>query len=1520
MKKILSRIFSVVLIAATVASPAMAQMAKKAKASTPKQATATMKAQPGNKAAQKNAKRFFELQAKPVQKSAFRSAKSTVAAPVKAAARAAADVPTIYGSVIFSEVFDEENPAIGLYEMPKSAGATTLLFTGPQAQAGGVCVDGTYYSTSYISFWGMIFITTQAYDVESGELVGEWSPEDLGVIGTYALDPTSGTVYGITYNETGDGKQLVTLDFTDDGPVATTVAALDEMQWNTIAFDGNGQLYGISYSGEAVGDSFNITGSALNKINKQTGEVTVVGETGVAPQYLSSGTIDKKTNRMFWNVCPADEHSYMYEVNLETGAAELLYQIENGDEVMGMYIPAPAAEPTAPAECENVEFHFDGASLEGTCTLKTPTTLFDGETAGTGELFIMVMANGEIIAGGEPQPWGTEITIPVDLSLMGAGMYNFTVFAAGDGGEGPQTKIKNVWVGADTPEATSATLAYANGNMEVSWNAVEASVNGGYINLDNLTYTVKRADGSVAAEGLTTTTFTEAVAEPENITSYYYVVYAVCDGLESAPAQTNTVVLGSIVPPYTANFAEDGLQGYTLIDANEDGKVWTAYGEAVRIQWNSDMAMDDWMITPAMKLEAGKAYLVSFDVYGQSTTYVEKIEVKWGDSNTADAMTNTLLEPTDVSVKEENAIHVEKYITPDADGTYFIGFHGMSEADQYYLYVANLSIAGGVSAAAPGEATNLKVEGDPTGAFKATVSFNAPDKTMGGSALASLTKVEVSRGETVVKTFDAPEVGAALSFVDELTEGGDVTYTVVGYNENGAGVPATVSGFVGFDVPAGVASATISRTAVEGEVMVTWDAVTTDIHGLPLGEGDVTYTVCVYDQGWVPVAEGLTATSYTYQAVEAGQQDFVQVGVIPFTSIGQGDGAITDMIPVGTPYAGLEESFANGELHYIWGLSAIGNGTVAITDDELVPSQDGDNGTIAISSKQVDEGASFFSGLVSLEDIVNPGLSFYTYNVMNEAGNPDINEISVSVRTADQENWTEVYGPKTVEEIVGAGVDGWGKVTIDLSSYANQTIQFQITAITKYYVYTFFDNIKVASVLENDLKAASITAPATVNAGADYTVDVKVFNEGTKDAGNFSVELYADEELLDTKAVESLAPSASVVVSFDESMSVLATEPVSYYAKVVYAADENMENNQTESVTVTPKVSTLPTVTDLKASQVAEGVELTWSEPNLEGGVAEPVTEDFEDGDAFSAEYGEWTFADLDGSEVGGFQNMNVPNITPGTTKGSFWIWDQTDGVGNQTFNAHSGMKYLFALFRYDDGTTDDWAISPELCGDAQTISFYAKSYSKDYPEKIRVLYNTSASLEPSDFVEVQAAVTVPGDWTLYEVQLPAGAKHFAINSCATGSFMLMIDDVTYTPAGNTGSLELKGYNVYRDGVKINDALVEDTKFIDANVEADAQYTYVVTAVYTDKGESAGSNEAVITVVGIDSVLNGAVSVSVVAHDIVIRNAEGQAVSVASANGAVVFSGVADNVTKVNVASGVYVVKAGKTVRKVMVK
>lgn len=69
---------------------------------------------------------------------------------------------------------------------------------------------------------------------------------------------------------------------------------------------------------------------------------------------------------------------------------------------------------------------------------------------------------------------------------------------------------------------------------------------------------------------------------------------------------------------------------------------------------------------------------------------------------------------------------------------------------------------------------------------------------------------------------------------------------------------------------------------------------------------------------------------------------------------------------------------------------------------------------------------------------------------------------------------------------------------------------------------------------------------------------------------------------------------------------------------------------------------------------------------------------------------------------------------------------------------------------------------------------------------------------------------------------------------------------VTLTWTANTES-DLQGYNVYRDGQKINTAIVTSPVFRDENL-ADAIYSYTVTAVDTNQNESRPSNLANATV------------------------------------------------------------------------
>ncbi len=1520
MRTVLTRILTAFLAASTTLSvSATPQVMKKAGGNANRiSVTSTVKPQAAK--AQDKTKGLVGLNMlqKRTPKSQFSlrsgATSSTLPGKKKIAYASASGLPEMYGSVIFADGWSEDNQPVGLYSVPTMAGESfNMVIDGPDASAGGVLVNGVYWTTNYFQLLGMVIVTVTGYDFESGEEVASYAGEIDNICKGVAVDPTSGMVYAITYNSNGDGFQLATIEYSETAAVTTAIGEFN-YNVNSIAFDSTGQLYAIVYNGETVGESFVVTESFLVKINKTNpADYTVVGETGVAPKYLSDSAIDTKTNRMFWAVSD-DTAGYMAEIDLTTGAATRILDFPLNEEVVGLVIPAPAAEEGAPAKVTGLAANFADGSMSGTIDFVAPTTLYDGSN-GVGELSYTVLCDGESVATGTTA-FGA--TVNAAVTVAESGMHTFVVYCSNAAGNGPKAQIK-AFVGKGVPAATTVSAYYADGVANVSWIPVTESADGGYVNPAEVTYTVTRyPEGVVVADGITEASFSEPLAEPESIVSYTYGVKATYSGATSAEAMSNAIVLGSIVPPYTQDFSNsNALDAFTIIDANNDGKTWMVYNGEARMAYNSSLDMDDWLITPPMKLEAGKAYKVSFKAHANSSTFPERIEVKWGDSNTAAGMANVLVEPTVLS--SGTAEEFVCFITPQANGTYYVGFHGISDADMFYLYIDDIEIAAGVAATAPAAPTNLVVTPGANGAKTAAISFNAPAVDFAGNALASLEKVELYRGEELIHTFDAPAVGAELTYTDNLPADGDYTYSVAGYNADGKGESTSATVYVGVDFPAAVSEATLTEDAANpGKVTVTWAAVDKDVNGQAIAADAVKYDLYIYDgNSRVLVAGDLTTTSYSYEAVTEGQS-FLQYAVFAKTARGEGDGTLTQMLAIGAPVTNFADTFAGGELTYDWGIQRLGDSTGAswtlLGDESGVPSQDGDNGMIAMKASYIDDASRLYSVKISLAGVENPALTFYTYNIVGESGDPDENLVSVCVSAPNANNFVTVMPEATVNDLCG-GAEGWAKVTVNLAAYAGQDIQFGIDVVCKGYAYTIFDNFKISSLVDNDLVATGITAPATVKAGADYTVDVTVSNDGAKDAGAYTVELYADNEKVAEKAAEGLESSKTATVSFERTMSALATEPVTYKAIVVYAADEVLNNNETTEVAVAPIVSNLPKVTDLAASIADGGNKLTWSEPDLTAAAPEAITEDFETATGFAKEFGDWTFVDVDGSAVGGFQGTDVPGITPGQTTASFFIWDQTDGLGNQTFTAHSGMKYLAALFRYDDGETDDWAISPELYGGAQTISFFARSYSDAYPEKIEVYYSTG-SLNPDDFVLIPGTTVakVPKDWTQYNVDVPEGAKHFAIRSCAQGSFMLMVDDVTFIPAsGAAADLSIVGYDIYRNGEKVNAEPVAECEYTDAAGKAGD--VYQVTVIY-NKGVSAGSNEAAATS-ALDELTAG-VKVTTAQGTIIVTGAEGLDVTVVAVDGKVLYAAKGD--ATVAVETGVYVVKAGDKIVKVLVK
>lgn len=195
-----------------------------------------------------------------------------------------------------------------------------------------------------------------------------------------------------------------------------------------------------------------------------------------------------------------------------------------------------------------------------------------------------------------------------------------------------------------------------------------------------------------------------------------------------------------------AEFADFGV-----IDSNKDGKTWgfsADYG--TYYSYSSANAADDWLISPAIKLEAGKKYHFAIDAKAAGASFPEKFEVLLGTEAKASALTQSVIPATEVTSKDFVTFENEAVEVAET-GYYHFGIHAISDADQFRLMVANFLVEAGAEPTAPAAVTDFAVAQTPN-VLEAVVSFKAPTKTVAGDDLTDLTKIDVLRDGNVINS------------------------------------------------------------------------------------------------------------------------------------------------------------------------------------------------------------------------------------------------------------------------------------------------------------------------------------------------------------------------------------------------------------------------------------------------------------------------------------------------------------------------------------------------------------------------------------------------------------------------------------------------------------------------------------------------------------------------------------------------------------------------------------------------
>lgn len=138
--------------------------------------------------------------------------------------------------------------------------------------------------------------------------------------------------------------------------------------------------------------------------------------------------------------------------------------------------------------------------------------------------------------------------------------------------------------------------------------------------------------------------------------------------------------------PYSYSFTTvAGNQCWEVINANNDDYTFefnTIDGYA-SIRYNSTLAMDDWLVSPVFTLTG--AQMGSFDYRAGSTSWFEKFQVFAFGAN--DTVTLTPVVEAHLNTYETQYLDLSSLT-----GNYKIAIHGISDADQLRLYIANFNI------------------------------------------------------------------------------------------------------------------------------------------------------------------------------------------------------------------------------------------------------------------------------------------------------------------------------------------------------------------------------------------------------------------------------------------------------------------------------------------------------------------------------------------------------------------------------------------------------------------------------------------------------------------------------------------------------------------------------------------------------------------------------------------------------------------------------------------------------------
>lgn len=722
----------------------------------------------------------------------------------------------IYGYLVYTE---NDDASLGLYELTKSG--ARLSWAAPLRKYdinNGWLKDGKICGFGVDEYYGRINgLNYMEVDFSSGTLLTQMEMSTEGLYYTVCTySPADNMIYGYGKVSTTQWAFMKSPARTPwDIEVVKNVAATEKCL-SMCYCPVDGKIYavrdGLSY------DFVTITPEGTQTV------VMPITQSDDLSEYVTGLVYSPVEDLFYWNRYEGwdDFRSYLSTIDLNARKVTNVRTYSNVEQFsffVTLDLYSIAGQPAAPSISS---LDFTGASLSGTMTLTMPALDVDGQAL-SGQLTYNVLVDDQSTATGQATP-GQSITISLTDLTQGNHTFAATV-ASGD--IISEQAFVNRYIGNDTPK-TPANVTLSDSGL--TWEAVTEGINGGYLDLSAMQYSVS-VNG--VEKGTTTSTSMGGLVDTTSPLNYYTAsVTAICSGMSSEPGVSNRLLAGtSLQLPVNLVPTKDEFALMKTIDADGDSYSWKSRDGYMESQWSlSKNGGDDWVIiAPIAFTDASAIYSIAFDVMrNPEQTDREHLQVYLGNAAEISAMTQTIIdnfEPLASWNRIENVFEVP------AAGTYYIAFRATSLKYEVGIptgmRVRDIVISrSGIGQTSPGAVTDLSATRAPMGQLSADVSFRLPSLTYNGEPLSSDTQVTATVTAAETKSVTGLP-GQEMSLQIGTNQGQNVISVVTSIGET-EGTPATTEVYTGVVVPGMVNDLEMVISESMGTVTLTWNAPDTE--------------------------------------------------------------------------------------------------------------------------------------------------------------------------------------------------------------------------------------------------------------------------------------------------------------------------------------------------------------------------------------------------------------------------------------------------------------------------------------------------------------------------------------------------------------------------------------------------------------------------------------------------------------------------------------------------------------------